>query len=311
MYKTIIIILSILILFIIIYLILAGITYAIIYKRNPSRETTSAKLPRSHHYDFRRSDAIKAIQKVLDTPFEEVKTISFDNLTLVGNLYLKDPTKPFILFFHGYRSSVARDVGGGFKMCENEGYNLLAVHERAHGKSGGRSITFGAKEKQDVLAWVKYLNKRFPTSSIALSGISMGASTVLLASEYEMKNVKCILADCGYSSCEKIINKVIDYKHYPKHLTRMLSKTSAVLFARFHMQDADVLQAVKKSKYPILFIHGAIDDFVPCKMSEESFDACNNIKQIEIFPSADHGYSYFMDEERYNKVFLGFIKNNI
>ena len=65
----------------------------------------------------------------------------------------------------------------------------------------------------------------------------------------------------------------------------------------------------KKHNIPVLFIHGALDDFVPCKMSEKNYERYNGHKKIIIFPNAKHASSYRKNKEEYEKLVMDFIEN--
>lgn len=51
-------------------------------------------------------------------------------------------------------------------------------------------------------------------------------------------------------------------------------------FAGFSIKEASTLDAVSKTKRPILFIHGTADTFVPCAMSQAAYDVCASEKQL-------------------------------
>lgn len=57
------------------------------------------------------------------------------------------------------------------------------VDERAHGKSEGKVITFGIRERCDCKLWAEYAVKRYgENKDIFLAGVSMGAASVMMAS---------------------------------------------------------------------------------------------------------------------------------
>lgn len=54
------------------------------------------------------------------------------------------------------------------------GLNVLLVDQRSHGESEGRLITFGVKERRDVVTWIDYVLEHFgDDTEIFLSGLSM------------------------------------------------------------------------------------------------------------------------------------------
>ena len=107
----------------------------------------------------------------------------------------------------------------------------------------------------------------------------MGAATVLMATELGLvKNVKAIVADCGYSSPEDIIEQVLKRDvHIPfaKPMMRISNAIFCKPFGHFDIYAASAVGAMKKnSTIPVLFIHGKADSFVPCEMTVENFNAC-------------------------------------
>ena len=168
-------------------------------------------------------------------------------------------------------------------------------------------MTFGVKEKFDVLSWVDYVIKRFgPETKIFLYGVSMGAATVLMASGLNLPaNVKAIIADCPYALPTDIIKKETqDGMKLPYNLFKPAIFASAFIWGHFNLGDksSNCCEAVKKSKIPILIIHGEADGFVPCWMSRQIAEANTDLIQYETFPIADHGMSYMSDTVRYETI---------
>ena len=249
-------------------------------------------------------------QDVLKMPHEHFTITSFDGLELHGNFYEYAPGAPIELMFHGYRGSALRDLSGGVARCFALKRSCLIVDQRCAGKSQGTVITFGIKEHQDCLKWVDFMVEHFgPEVKIILTGISMGASTVLMAASHPLPpNVIGVLADCGYTSAEAIIKAVIRKMHIPVSLLYPFIKLAAKLYGHFDLECESPLESVKKCTLPVIFFHGEADDFVPCYMSQENFDACTGRKAIYTVPGAGHGLSFPADQGGYIeqlKAFFG------
>lgn len=240
-------------------------------------------------------------QDVLKMPHEHFTITSFDGLELHGNFYEYAPGAPIELMFHGYRGSALRDLSGGVARCFALKRSCLIVDQRCAGKSQGTVITFGIKEHQDCLKWVDFVVNHFgPDVKIILTGISMGASTVLMAASHPLPpNVIGVLADCGYTSAEAIIKAVIRKMHIPVSLLYPFIKLAAKLYGHFDLECESPLESVKKCTLPVIFFHGEADDFVPCYMSQENFDACTSRKAIYTVPGAGHGLSFPADQDGY------------
>lgn len=244
-------------------------------------------------------------------PFEEVRIKSFDGTELYGRYYHQSDGAPVELLFHGYRSHPYRDCSGGHALSRKMGFNALVVDQRAHGQSGGHTICFGIKERKDCLCWVHYLNGRFGSEvPIILSGLSMGAATVLMSSGLELPhNVSCIIADSPYSSPAAIIEKVCRDKRYPVFLCRPFVQLGALIYGGFRLGSCTAKEAVRNSKIPILLIHGEDDRFVPCEMSLEIASVCASRVEVATFPDAGHGLCYMIDPVRYEAVVCHFLQS--
>ena len=257
-----------------------------------------------------REQVIAMIDRLNALPFETVTTVSFDGLTLYGRYYHQKDGAPLAICFHGYRGTPSRDFSGGAMIYREQGINLLMVEQRGHKRSEGHRITLGVKERQDCLYWAEYAVRRFGTQTpLILCGISMGAATVLMASELALPpNVKGIIADCPYTSPKEIMLKVAAGMGVPRQLAWPLIRLSAGLFGGFSPTAADCRHAVKKAPVPILLLHGEADHFVPCEMSREIAAAAPERIAFHTFPEAGHGLSFLADTPRYRSIVERFLQ---
>lgn len=268
-------------------------------------------IPDGSQYKPYRQHMLALIDDLAGRLFEEVYITSHDGLKLFGRYYHYHDGAPLDIAFHGYRGSAIRDMCGGIHVSYKVGHNVLLIDERAHGKSEGHTISFGINERFDCLSWIEYAKKRFGDDvRIFLYGVSMGAATVLMASEFDIdKNVCGILADCPYSSPEVIIKKVCGDMKIPANLAYPFIKLSAIVFGRFKLSDTTAQEAVKKAKVPIIIFHGEDDRFVPGEMSEVIWKA-NPAIERHTFPNAGHGISGIVHTEKYNQLAIDFITKN-
>lgn len=247
-----------------------------------------------------KHDIRELIDTVREIPYEDVYTVSEDGLRLHGKYYEKTPGAPVEILCHGYRGTGYRDFCGGLQLALKRGHNALLIDQRAHGESEGKCLTFGIKERKDCRSWVNYIIERCGIDTkIILVGISMGAATVTMATELDMPdNVVAVIADCGYSSPEKIIRKVMKDMKYPQFLYPVV-ELGAKLYGHFELGEASSEEALKSSKIPVLFIHGEADDFVPCDMTKVNYEVCASKKVLVTVPEAGHGLSYLVDLDKY------------
>lgn len=271
------------------------------FQRDETRQAPIREIPVGEAYGPYREKMLENIGRLMETPYERVTTRSYDGLRLVGKLYEGTQGAPLILFFHGYRSTGERDASGGFQLCREKGWHLLMVDERALGESEGKEITFGIRERFDCQSWAEYAAKRFGAETpVFLWGISMGASTVLMASELPMpESVRGIVADCGFDTPAAIIRETARRRKLPGHLSEWLVGLGARLFGGFRMDEASAVDSVSRARLPILLVHGEADEIVPFEMVHAIKEACASPVELLTVPGAAHGISWYVDMPAY------------
>lgn len=274
----------------------------------PRKKQEEINLPQGEIYEPYWEDMTVWATAVRNMPFQQLEITSFDGLKLRGRFYEYAPGAPIEMMFHGYRGDSERDMPGGVQRCFKLGRSALLIDQRCAGDSEGKTITFGINEHRDCLQWVDYIVERFgPDVKIILTGISMGASTVLMAAGRPLPaNVIGVIADCGYSSPKEIIQIVIRKMGLPVKPSYPFVKLAARLYGGFRLESYSPMEAVKQSTVPIIFIHGQDDDFVPCRMSEQMYEACTARKRLLTIPGAGHGLACLADPEGYYQALREF-----
>lgn len=165
---------------------------------------------------------------------------------------------------------------------------------------------------KDCLAWIDFAIHHFGSDiKLILTGISMGASTVLMAAGRPLPlNVVGVLADCGFSSPKEIIKKCAKDMHIPAHIIYPFIKLGAKIFGHFDLEEYSPMEAMKTCKTPILFFHGEDDSFVPCYMSQKLYNACISPKKLVTVPKAEHGLVYLVDNPGYFQAVVKFFSEN-
>ncbi|MBP3314102.1 MAG: alpha/beta hydrolase [Oscillospiraceae bacterium] len=237
---------------------------------------------------------------------------SHDGLRLHGIFVPKKNAVGTLLFFHGYRSAYWIDFAGGMKFYHDLGYNLLICEQRAHGKSEGLYLTFGVKERKDVTVWTEEAASRLGNDHpLLLAGVSMGATTVLMASALPHKgNVRGVIADCGFTSPKDIVRHVAKEKmHLPPKIATWFLGLLTRMFCGFRLDECSTVDALQNCPYPVFFIHGKEDKFVPCAMTERNYEAFRGKKEILLAEGAGHGVSFIYDRQGYEEALQRFLKH--
>lgn len=234
---------------------------------------------------------------------DTVEIMSHDGVKLVGHWWSCENAKRVIIAMHGWRSSWSRDFGMMADFWHNNNCSVLFVEQRAQNNSDGEYMSFGMWERYDCLDWIKWVNEHIEEKlPIYLNGMSMGAATVLMTTGLELpENIHGVVADCGFTSVEAIWKHVVnDMFHMPYNGVA----ANTLCKKRIHVgtKEYSTKDALSKNKLPILFIHGADDDFVPIEMTYENYKICTAPKQLYVVPGAGHAMSYYIGRDGYEKA---------
>lgn len=247
---------------------------------------------------------------------EDVSIQAIDGLTLRGwFLPSEKPTKRYVLFSHGHKCNGPDEFSLMVPFYHDQlGYNILMPDHRAHGRSDGKYMGFGALDHKDMRLWAEYLIERFGDDiEIILHGISMGAATVMLLNNHNPPaQIKLVIEDCGYTSCDAIIRQTVkDLVHFSYPPAIAVADFFCARKAGYHFRDADCLGTMPDAKNPVLFIHGDADTYVPTQMGRELHKACKVPKSLLLMKDSIHAFSYYDAPQRYEQKVAGFIRTHL
>lgn len=260
---------------------------------------------------------------------EDIYIQSEDGLKLHARLMDQSGAKGTVLMFHGYRTHPEVDFSASSHVYYECGNRIVHIDQRAAGESEGKYIGFGVLESWDCCLWAQYIANRFGTDQkIILAGLSMGASTVLMATAHHEdrrvrincspeepmevsmtlpKNVTGIVADSAFSSPYDIIKKRIrtTYHCNGRLLTIAIGIWSRML-AHYSLKELSVPDVMKHNTIPVLLVHGTEDSNVPVEMTVKIAENCQAPKQVLLVKGAEHGTGYLVDNEAYKKALQEF-----
>ena len=223
-----------------------------------------------------------------------------------------DQTNIYVIVIHGYMDE-AIGMAGYVKKFAELGYNVLAPDLRGHGKSEGNYVGMGWHDRLDIIDWINYIIKNEENVKIIIFGVSMGAATTMMTTGESLpSNVKLAIADCGYTSAwEQFQYNLKQFFHLPKFPVLYLAEKSCKKHANYTFKEASSIEQVKKSKTPILFIHGDKDDFVPYSMMDELYNATSSPKEKLTIIGASHARSSKVNPDLYWSTVENFINKYI
>ncbi|NGT06429.1 alpha/beta hydrolase [Clostridium perfringens] len=246
---------------------------------------------------------------------EDITLKSFDGLNLTSTLIMNEnPTNKFIVLVHGVSICYVGSLKY-FDIFYKNGFNVLIVNQRRHGKSEGKYSTYGFYEKYDVNMWIEYLKSRFGNDIIlGLHGESMGAGTVMETIPLN-DSIKFVIEDCGYSNFHELIGFQITHA-YKNRLVRKILRPSLIFAnffmktkAKFSMKKIVPIDIVSSTSLPMMFIHGKEDYFVPWYMAVDLYKAkTKGYKELYLVEGAKHAEALEVNKILYEKKIMTFIE---
>ena len=224
-------------------------------------------------------------------------------------LYVHHGSQKTAFIIHGWRDSAVKYLFLA-RLYEHVlgGYNVVLPDLHAHGLSEGDMIQMGWQDRKDVLHWLTI----FQTDTMVVHGVSMGGATTMMLSAEEMpKGIKDLrfVDDCGYTSAwDEFASELKNQFGLPPF--PLMYTTSLLCKMRYgwSFSEASAIDAVRQSPYPMLFIHGDEDTFVPTEMVYRLYQAKPSNKKLWIAPGAEHASSYLTHPDEYIRQLSDFLK---
>jgi len=222
--------------------------------------------------------------------------------------YIDRGSNKTAIVIHGWRDCSIDFLYLG-RMYEFEfGYNLVMPDVQACGLSEGEAIRMGWKDRRDMLLWMKM----FQTDTMTVHGVSMGGATTMMLSGEEMpEGIRslCFVSDCGYTDVwEEFSFQLRDQFGLPAFPLLYATSILCGLKYGWTFSEASALKQVAKCNYPMLFIHGENDTFVPTEMVYRLYDAKPGEKELWIAPGAVHAKSYLRHRDDYIATVREFLR---
>jgi len=194
------------------------------------------------------------------------------------------------------------------RMYEREfGFNVVMPDLHACGQSEGEAIRMGWLDRLDVLRWIE----AFQTDSVVVHGVSMGgATTMMLSGETMPEGIQDVrfVEDCGYTSVwEEFAGELKTEFGLPEF--PLMFSTSLLCRLRYGWSfgQASAIAQVGRCRYPMLFIHGDSDSFVPTEMVYRLYHAKPEPKELWITTDTEHARSYKNHREEYIRKVAAFV----
>jgi alpha-beta hydrolase superfamily lysophospholipase len=247
---------------------------------------------------------------------EDFSVTASDGVKLRGwKVYAHNPNGDWVLLFHGV-SDNRTGVVGHAEFLLRHGYSVVMMDSRAHGESGGDMVTYGWKERYDVVAIAKALYASEHVRHLAALGVSMGAAIALQAAAVEPR-IEAVVAESPFADLREV-----SYDYGGLDFSPLLGMTlfrPATIFAMDAMAKAGGFppdsvspeKAAASRPFPVLLICGTRDHRIPCRHAERIYQSALGPKELWIVEGAGHAAVLGRDPDGYENRVIRFLERSL
>lgn len=211
---------------------------------------------------------------------ERPNGVNIDTWVMCGKIpmNLNAPGEGTVVLLHGLGESKASfPYFGAAQVLAQRGYDVALIDLRAHGRSTGKYITYGALEKEDVKAVVdELLRKGMIRSPIYVFGSTLGGATAI---QYAAIDSRCrgVMAMNPYRDARSIARRKLVFSS-EEEFEKALARAGEI--AGFDPETASSVDAASQLRIPVLLAHGLLNISVPKEHSDAIFEQLQGPKKL-------------------------------
>ncbi|MFZ5444246.1 MAG: alpha/beta hydrolase [Myxococcota bacterium] len=217
----------------------------------------------------------------------EALSITAEDGVVLDGWTFSPPGKPraVLVLVHGKDINRQHFVSAAERFVA-QGFGVVAFDQRAHGRSSGEYVTFGAKEVGDLrLVIDAAVTKWGRTLPVVVVGESLGAAVALQTAAVD-ERVRVVVAGASFADLQTVIDDrapALLGERGKREAVRVAEEN-----ARFHVADISPERAAAHIKVPTLLLHGSEDSYLPLKHSLRIYDALAGPKKLVRLEGVDH-----------------------
>ncbi|MBR6030240.1 MAG: alpha/beta hydrolase [Clostridia bacterium] len=212
----------------------------------------------------------------------------------------------YVIISHGYtdnRFGALKYAGMYLKL----GFHVVVYDLRGHGENAESLCTYSVRERQDLYQLINDTRTRHPgLKALGIHGESLGAATSIACLEFHPE-IDFVVADCGFSEIRSVMAAGLKNMRLPVFLLPLAS-LCAKLRCGYSYGQMRPIDSLTRNKVPVLFMHGADDDFIPPLHSQRMRETTQGFSEIHLIPDAGHAVSIFTAPEAYREYVVSFLK---
>lgn len=252
----------------------------------------------SDHYDTSFYEDLRKTDYVING-FEDYQL----HVELLEN---PNETTKYVILSHGYTDNRI----GSLKyvpMYLELGFNCIVYDLRGHGENEPTFTTYGVREGKDLKCLIEDTRRRYEGLTVlGLHGESLGAATTITSLK-DQPEVDFVVADCGFSDIENVLRGGYRNAGAPAFLFDIADFTGKLRY-HYSLKEMRPIDSLDENTIPILLIHGAGDELIPPRNSEDMAKRTKGYCEIHLIPDAGHAESILTAPENYKEYVRKFLE---
>jgi fermentation-respiration switch protein FrsA (DUF1100 family) len=195
-------------------------------------------------------------------------------------------------------------------MLTSAGYSTLSIDFQATGESPGDAITFGWRERLDVIGAIQTIQRTMPGEPIGVLGTSLGgAATVLAAPDID---IHAAVLEAVYPSIDVAVENRLRMR-----LGAVGAALAPLLLAQLRPQlgvsaaDLRPVDRIGQLRCPILIIGGGADQHTTVADTHQLYEAARTPKELWLLPNAAHRDFFRHAGEVYRRRVLDWFERSL
>jgi fermentation-respiration switch protein FrsA (DUF1100 family) len=195
-------------------------------------------------------------------------------------------------------------------VLRDAGYSTLLIDFQATGESPGDAITFGWRERLDVMAAIQTLRRELPGEAIGIIGISLGGAATLFAAP--ALDIQAAILEAVYPSIDVAVKNRLRMR-----LGSIGAALSPVLLLQLRPRlgvwpsDLKPVARIGQLRCPVLIIGGVLDQHTTVANTQRLFAAAREPKELWLVPDAAHVDYFRARPEEYRVRMLTFLDRSL
>ncbi len=209
---------------------------------------------------------------------------------------------------HGYAMNRSEFVPEA-ALLYKEGFAVLLLETRSHGRSRGGLGGFGWIERDDVKAGARWLRERVSDVPLLVMGSSQGAAASAFALGEEPQLADALVLDGAYGRMDRAVRGFLDFL-FTRRFARLFAPGVPLtgLFLGFSPYGKDVASSLHRmGPKPVLLIHGERDTIAFPSEAQRNIAALQGPTTVVWQPGMGHAEGRWEQTEDYHGALKTFI----